>query len=998
MKRRIFMKAALSVAAGVLVLSLNAQVAQTENASLAENGNFEDGVKKWDVDLSPYCLVEYQSEVKPNGRIDHVFTYQREDICLGKGRYRITLKVSGDLFSGLSRGVKIPDEFHRRYEQMFALNKLIAGTAQNLGLFLYVFIICFFGLLFFYQRRGSLRIGFAIRIAQICSCLLGLMLFNRWQLMWNTYPTNVSSFLFGLQKAGLIFFNVTLFSIALGCIFLVVEAMGRYVFPKHLQFAKLWSFGVAGSCSILEQTLIGYAFAIILMAYTTGFYVFSQQWLGWWAGPLGSLIDPNILSMHVPFFTPVVIALQAGFFEEVACRALPIAGILLMTRKSKHKAFWLFVAFFIQMIIFGALHANYPQQPAYCRVVELLFTGSAFGLLYYFFGLLPGIVAHFAYDAFFFAIPIFISSLWMQKICAVLCMFIPLWVVLVHWWLQGKKFVAVPADAYNGAYAFAEPAKKHDEIDRQAGGVISLQARYGAVAFGVVGLLCWYFSNNFQFQSPRVLISRVQAEKIAKETIDQQLGVSFDDRWTVATLLENPAEHEGNKFIWQTYGKDEYQRLLGSYVIPTHYAVKYVNFSASVEMRAEKFEVWITGDGNVFGMRHTVPEFLSGDDISQDKAQVIAYDFVQKIYGYNVDDFEIGLCKSIKHENRRDWVITIKDAKNYGLAHGQGLIKVCLAGSQLAEICRFVQEPESWLRAEQNRLEKDAALQAVLQCLVALWMVLFALIAVCRYGFSISYLKPIFSMVGIFFMFRLFNFANAYKKMLFLFGVSEPFAYQVVTHISSCCINYLIFAGFFAFMIFFILLLGKKSLEKESSNFAQLGLGIALGCGAYGVFEFIKSFAPRYIAKAPQYGFADFTFPAFDILVSYFLLEVLSLYVALAALFIVAQAIEDRYKNRAFLFHSVLFLCAGMALSSCIQLTNVSIWCVSSLVTGLVWYVLYRYFFSRNMALLLISVFVMHVLQLLPSMVYMSYPGIFIQGLISITVFGLMVLVAYRKM
>ncbi len=133
-------------------------------------------------------------------------------------------------------------------------------------------------------------------------------------------------------------------------------------------------------------------------------------------------------------------------------------------------------------------------------------------------------------------------------------------------------------------------------------------------------------------------------------------------------------------------------------------------------------------------------------------------------------------------------------------------------------------------------------------------------------------------------------------------------------------------------------------------------------------------------------------------LVFYFLLDVLSLYILLATLFIVAQTLEERYKTKVWFIQGLLFLCAGMALSGCAQLTDISIWCVSGMVTGLVWYVLYRCYFSKDNALLLVSVFVMLALQLIPSIVYLAYPGIFAQGLVSILVFGVMVLVAYRKM
>src|SRR5262249_6660769 len=54
---------------------------------------------------------------------------------------------------------------------------------------------------------------------------------------------------------------------------------------------------------------------------------------------------------------------------------------------------------------------------------------------YLVFGLLPGIVLHFTFDAFWFAMPLFASSaagVRVQQIMIVLMIFVPLWVVLVR--------------------------------------------------------------------------------------------------------------------------------------------------------------------------------------------------------------------------------------------------------------------------------------------------------------------------------------------------------------------------------------------------------------------------------------------------------------------------------------------------------------------------------------------------------------------------------------
>ena len=48
------------------------------------------------------------------------------------------------------------------------------------------------------------------------------------------------------------------------------------------------------------------------------------------------------------------------------------------------------IAFVVQAVIFGAGHAPYPTQPSFARPVELIIPSIGFGLLYVYFGLLPG--------------------------------------------------------------------------------------------------------------------------------------------------------------------------------------------------------------------------------------------------------------------------------------------------------------------------------------------------------------------------------------------------------------------------------------------------------------------------------------------------------------------------------------------------------------------------------------------------------------------------------
>jgi hypothetical protein len=86
----------------------------------------ESARQDWQVDLGKYGLVEQSQEVRPGGRIDHTFVYERPDVQVGEGRYRLRLVVGGDKLTELTHFVKVPEAFSRRYQQMRAANEVVA--------------------------------------------------------------------------------------------------------------------------------------------------------------------------------------------------------------------------------------------------------------------------------------------------------------------------------------------------------------------------------------------------------------------------------------------------------------------------------------------------------------------------------------------------------------------------------------------------------------------------------------------------------------------------------------------------------------------------------------------------------------------------------------------------------------------------------------------------------------------------------------------------------
>ena len=443
----------------------------------------------WGVGFGGFQAVEQSQERRTGGRVDHAFVYERGDRRLGEGRYRLRLAVSGDRLTELTYFIKTPDAFARRYEQMRSVNTAI-GIGGSLGfLLIYGAGGIAFGLFVLGRQRWVIWRqpvfwGFVVGLAQTAARV------NEWPLAWMQYDTALTTTSFVVQQAALavgeLAINVTLFSLS----FMAAESLTRKAFPNHPQFWRIWGRD-AGSPAILGRTAGGFLLVSIFVAYDVALYLFATKSLGWWT-PSEALFNPDVLASYAPWVSAIAKSFQAGFWEESLFRAVPIAGAALIGDRLGNRRLWIALAFVVQAAIFGAGHAPYPTQPAYARPVELVIPSIGFGLLYLQFGLLPGIVLHFASDAFWFAMPLFATSaagIRVQQSLVVAMIFVPLWVVLAR---RGQAGGAV-IDAVRNVSWQPEPVAEREEAPPSMALDRGLSVGYAKwiMAVGAIAVALW---------------------------------------------------------------------------------------------------------------------------------------------------------------------------------------------------------------------------------------------------------------------------------------------------------------------------------------------------------------------------------------------------------------------------------------------------------------------------------------------------------------------------
>src|SRR5262245_9943270 len=556
---------------------------------IAETG----ATTRWKVNLAPFGLVEQGQERRPSGRIDHTFTYERGDVPFNEGRVRLRLVVSGDKLTAVTYFLKIPEAFTRRYASMRSANELI-GVGSAVGLVL-LYVIGGIGVgLFFMMRRRYVLWRTAAIWGIVVGGLQSLALINELPLAWMTYDTAISRSTFLAQHIALMTAAFVGGAVFFGLSFMAAETLTRRAFGSHPQLWRAWGREQGASIQVLGRTVSGYLLVSIFFAYDVLLYLVMTKVFGWWS-PAEALVHPDVLATYAPWLSAIANSFQAGFWEESLFRAVPIASAALIGDRFGKRKLFIVLGFVVQAIIFGAGRAPDPNQPSYTRPVELITPSIGFGLLYLYFGLLPGIILHFAFDVVWFALPIFMATapgIWFQQAMVAALTLVPLWVVLWRY-AQAGRWTNLAPDDYNAAW---QPPPARERIaEPQAIAVPTLDVTaarvwlaLGGLGFVALGLLARRAGDNPFGGLP---VTRAQAEAAARQEL-QRRGVTLGPNWRVMPL---PDDGGGGpqEFVYETAGEARWRELLGVYLPKPRWRVRVATFEGDIVDRAEEWLVTI---------------------------------------------------------------------------------------------------------------------------------------------------------------------------------------------------------------------------------------------------------------------------------------------------------------------------------------------------------------------------------------------------------------------
>jgi membrane protease YdiL (CAAX protease family) len=955
--------------------------------SLAE----ETATQSWSIDLDPYDLAEASQEVRPSGRTDHTLVYERNDAKIGDGRYRLRLVVSGDRFTELTHFVKVPEAFERRYEEMRSLNNSISFGASIAMLLLYLAGGCVVGLFFLLRKRWVLWRQ-AVIWAAVIAVLQGLVSLNQWPLTWMGYDTAVSPASFVLQQLALTLVQTIGLALLLALSFIAAESLTRRAFPKHIQFWKLWSPEVAGTPAVLGRTAAGYLLVSLFFAYEVALYFLAHKNLGWWT-PSGALSDPNILATYFPWLSSVARSLQAGFWEECLFRAVPLACAALLGRRFGGRTYWIVAALILQAVVFGAGHANYPAQPAYARLLELIIPALCFGGIYLAWGLLPAIVLHFAFDVVWMAMPLFASSapgVWFDQSMVIILTMIPLLVIAYARW-RHKQWGELPEAALNSAWSppAVAPAEPRPEPVQVAPG-LSQRFRIGLIAAGVAGALVWLLASSFRSDAPRLPINRDQALASARQELAAR-GIDIKEPWRELSAVRVRLDM-AHRFIWQEGGSETYQSLLGRYLDPPRWMVRYARFTGDVAERAEEYRILVGSDGTVVRFTHQLPEARPGPALEEDAARDLAHTTVAAAYGLDPVQLKEISAEPDKLPERRDWKLIFASPDDLSLAQGEARIAVHIAGDQVSDCYRFVHVPEEWERQERDRQTRAQIVRILSTVAIVLLFVAGAVVAVIRWSRKRFAAGTFVSVLVIMLVLGAIEIIIHWPQMTAQLSTAQSFPLQAGIFIGGGLMIMLIIAAVSALIVG---MTHRWLPPQPAMGAGAIAAGIALGALAAGLAALAATVSTQS-PSWPELGPASAQLPW----LAAGLGPIVGLITTTAMLLLVVALIHAATRGwscRQVPF-SILLVLLGLVLVGSEGAETIPLWLASGLGAGMVLWVAYVTVLRFNMALLPLALATATILATVRQGILNAYPGAITGSVIAVLLIGALAMVWAKRM
>ena len=368
-----------------------------------------------------------------------------------------------------------------------------------------------------------------------------------------------------------------------------------------------------------------------------------------------------------PWISGAAIGLLASTNEEFTFRLFAIPFFARLT-----KSRW--IAVIVPAFLWGFLHSNYPQEPAYIRGIEIGLIGIVAGLVMLRWGILATLIWHYTVDASLVGLFLVRSNSLYFKISGVVvaaAAVAPLAFSGISYLVRGR--FEPDEDLLNSA----APAPDLTAVSARPTTSAAVQARrYDALAPAMLGLLAvclvaggllaWRLKpesigDYLKLSGERQYRARCDADEILT-----QRGLN-PATYIHTTMFVNVTDPVVNEFLRERGGVARVNEIYAKQVPGALWRVRYFRDS-----QPEEYAVILKPDGSLHSVRHTLAEAAPGASLTKDEAVARAEKFLHDEKKIDLSQWTLVEANSDKRPKRIDHTLTWQQTDAPGYADGPG--------------------------------------------------------------------------------------------------------------------------------------------------------------------------------------------------------------------------------------------------------------------------------------------------------------------------------------
>jgi len=641
-------------------------------------------------------LPEEANSTKRPNRLDWSFSWEKHGFKAKDAPYRLQVSLLGDRVGDSEEFLKVPEAWERSYEKLRSGN----NTLESLFVIPYVLLLAVaVRYAMNLTKTGQTSWRGALILGAVVATLLILQNLNDWPQWSADYKTTESYSSFLLTRFGLAILLSVLTALTVTLVLPAAEPLYRIAQPDRLQLSQVLTVRGLRSREFFSATVVGVCLAAAHIGFIVAFYIVAG-WRGAWAPQ--ELNFDNSVNTAFPWISGAAIGLLASTNEEFTFRLFAIPFFARFTRSK-----W--IAVMVPAFLWGFLHSNYPQEPAYIRGIEIGIIGIVAGLVMLRWGILATLVWHYTVDASLVGLLLVRSNSLYFKVSGVLvglAALAPLAFAGVSYLVRGR--FESDEDLLNRAAPIPEAELASEPL-------ISTQTqsrRYDALAPGLLaflavclvagGFLAWRLKPQSVGNYLKLSIDGRAAHSAADQIIRQR-GLDPNSFYH-SVLLVDISDPITNEFLRQRIGITGLNDIYSQRVPAALWRVRYFR-----DGQPEEFAVILRPDGSLHSLRHILAEETPGASLTKEVAEARAEKFLVEQKKLDLRSWTLSDSSSERRPNRTDHTFTWEQVEpldpflspeDKSADHSHVRIDVQVLGDEVANYRTYIKIPDDWRRKQ----------------------------------------------------------------------------------------------------------------------------------------------------------------------------------------------------------------------------------------------------------------------------------------------------------